>query len=85
MGPYCEDVLQNKTQVSNLSKYFDQNQYVICLLCWDLRNNGVSLLLESPWWVGVHWEYGLVVFRLMMQELLNIEQFDQKTIQQNQN
>jgi len=23
----------------------------------------------------VHWEYGLVVFRLMMQELLNIEQF----------
>jgi hypothetical protein len=29
----------------------------------------------------VHWEYGLVVFRLMMQELLNIEFFYQKTIQ----
>jgi len=26
----------------------------------------------------VHWEYGLVVFRLTMQELLNTEQFYQK-------
>jgi hypothetical protein len=29
--------------------------------------------LESPWWVGMHGGGGLVMFRHIAQELLNIE------------
>jgi hypothetical protein len=53
---------------------------VICLLCfshWDLPNIDVFGTLESPRCIGVHWG-ALVVFRLSMQELLNIEQFFQR-------
>ncbi len=35
------------------------------------------VLLESPWWTRLHWD-GLPVFSLMVQELLNIEQFSQR-------
>ncbi len=42
---------------------------------WDLLD--IFGTLESPWCIGVHWG-GLVMFRLTMQELLNIEQFFQR-------
>lgn len=44
-----------------------------------LRRILVLVQLESPQWIGtLHWG-GLMIFRLMVQELLNIEQFfDQK-------
>jgi len=49
------------------------------LSCWDLPNeNPPSHLtlgtIGKPLWVGVHWD-GLVMFRPMVQELLNIEHF----------
>jgi hypothetical protein len=55
--------------------------YVFFLSHWYLPKQGeptmLLLPLGSPWWVGVHWG-GLVVFRAMVQELLNTEQFCQR-------
>ncbi len=44
----------------------------------EISQTMVSLALGKPL---MHWVYGLVVFRLVMQELLNVEQFYQKIIQ----
>jgi hypothetical protein len=58
---------------------------IICLFCgscWYFPSHNTPLMLsdtvlESPWWIGLHWD-GLLVFSLMVQELLTIEQFSQR-------
>jgi hypothetical protein len=50
---------------------------------WDLPNHSAPdvllVPLESPWWVWVHQD-GSALFKPMVQELLNIEQFCQRKL-----
>jgi hypothetical protein len=49
---------------------------------YNWEYNIFLVLLESPWWIGVHQD-GFVLFKPLVQKLLNIEQFFPKKKNQN--
>jgi hypothetical protein len=71
-----------------------QHRSILQYMLNDTCHSGVSIkegnmmplathliLLESPWWMEVHWDC-FIMFRYTMQELLNINKYVKK-IQQN--